>query len=203
MKHYAFLALLAAVLLAGCSKNSDLEDYEKYEVLNSSQFKSSSLTPKTSFVEVCPYLSLGTADTISYKENLKVCIEEVELHTTTDGKEKISLAAIDARYGDTADLVFWDDIPAGVSHHPAGVLADTISYHYSWACDVVAEIRYKVRMRDNKSATGWSEWENKEKSKICFPDKETQVIRIQVPLSMKSIQFDAIVAGTETTESSF
>ncbi len=187
--------------MTSCVRNSDLEDYEKYAATDSPPpptLPHSSLTNQdTALIEVCPYLSLGTNDTVSYKESIKVCIKEITLHITTDGKETSRQLTMDARYGDTEGLVLWEDIPEGITHLPIGVLADSVEYMYSWGCEAMAEIRFKVRMRDNDSSTGWSEWEQEKKSKICFPNQETHILNITVPIQMGAISFDAEVTEEE------
>ncbi len=199
MKHLASLPLLLVVMLiTSCSKNTGLEDYEKYDVNtttsppNSPSFRPSS-GQHTASVEVCPYLCLGTNDTISYKDNLKVCIKDIILYLRTDGKETTHQLQMDARYGDREGLVFWEDIPEGIGHNPEAILADSFHCSYSWACEAVAEITYKIRMRDNDLSTGWSEWESKQESKISLPDFYSQIMSIIVPINMNAITFNASV----------
>ncbi len=205
MKKFPILPFLALLILASCSESTEIEDYKKYDLTSTSPSTAShsnSLVPKTAFVEVCPYLELGTTDTLSYKENIKVCIEQIILHTATDGTENIYQPSIDTCYGDIAGVVFWDDIPAGVSHCPVTVLSDTFQCSFVWGCEAEAEILYKVRMRDNDAATGWSEWQSRVKSKFFAPHRDTYVISIHIPITMDAISFGASIGGgvTVTTE---
>ncbi len=199
MKQYAILPILTILFFASCTEKVDIEASINQEVNNSPlSAKNVCLSQKTAFIEVCPYLELGTSDTVSYKENLKVCIDEIILHTITDNKEKNYMPSIDTRYGDIAGVVFWEDIPAGISHQPQVVLADSFMCSYMWGCEAEAEILYKVRMRDNDSSTGWSEWQSRVKSKFCVPHQDTHVINIPIAITMNAISFGATVGDDET-----
>ncbi len=199
MKKFSILPFLAILFLASCGDATEMEDYKKYDLTSSTpSSRTQSIDAKTARVEVCPYLDLGTADTVSYKENIKVCIEEIILYTFTDGAKNSYQPSIDTCYGDIAGVVFWDDIPAGLSHCPMTVLAETFQCSFLWGCEAEAEIVYKVRMRDNDAATGWSEWQSRVKSKSCVPHRDTYAISINVPITMNGISFGATVSDSET-----
>ncbi len=199
MKKPILLSLLVAFFLTSCVDNADLEDYEKYAKNPSFTPQSTLIVPHNTSIRICPYLSLGTTDTISYKEYIKVCIEDIVLKINTDGKENVfQLTTLD-RYADTKGATSWADIPAGVSHIPVEVQTDTCRYSYTWGCEAVAEIVYKVRMRED-NALEWSEWESSERSKICCPDTGTHCLDILLPIRMGAIRFDAVQGGdTDST----
>ncbi len=192
MHERILLSLFMAFVLTSCVDNADLEDYEKYAAKNPYIPAQNSIAESHSAsIKICPYLSLGTADTVSYKDYVKVCIEEIVLRITTDGKEKVCLLSTQKRYADTENITSWADIPAGVTHVPDEVQTDTSHYAYTWGCEAVAEIVYKVRMRED-NAMDWTEWESSLRSKICCPDTGTYHLRILLPIKMGAISFDAV-----------